>query len=75
MIIHENRLADDSYEIAYLIFCRKLGKMSQNVSSASVVIGPLRGKKLYVQFNCVDPKNNKKCRTCRNIQHSPQEKC
>ena len=23
-------------------FCRKLGKMSQNLSSAAVVIGPLR---------------------------------
>ena len=37
MIFHENRLlADDSYEISYLIFFRKLGKMSQNVSSAAV---------------------------------------
>ena len=42
MIFHENRLhADDSHEISYL-FCRKLGKMSQNLSSAAVVIGALR---------------------------------
>ena len=43
MIFHENRLlADDSHEIAYLIFFRKLGKMSQNLSSAAFVIGALR---------------------------------
>ena len=42
MIFHENRLlADDSHEISYLIFLRKLGKMSQKLSSAAVVIGPL----------------------------------
>ena len=42
MIFHENRLqADDSHEISYLIFF-KLGKMSQNLSSAAVVIGALR---------------------------------
>ena len=42
MIIHENRLlADDSHEIAYLIFL-KLGKMLLNLSSATVVIGALR---------------------------------
>ena len=45
MIFHENRLlADDSYVISYLIFFRKLGKMSQNLSSAAVVIGALRVK-------------------------------
>ena len=44
MIFHENRLlADDSLEISYLIF-RKLVKMSQNLSSAAVVIGALRVK-------------------------------
>ena len=50
MIFHENRLlADDSHEISYLNFFRKLGKMSQNLSSAAVVIGALRVKKaLYV---------------------------
>ena len=43
MIFHENRLlADDSPEISYLIYFQKLGKMSQNLSSASVVIGSLR---------------------------------
>ena len=41
MIFHENRLlADDSHEISYLIFL-KLEKMSQNLSSAAVVIGAL----------------------------------
>ena len=43
MLFHENRLlADDSHEISYLIFFRKLRKMSQNLSSAEVVIGALR---------------------------------
>ena len=43
MIFHENRLlADDSHEISCLIFFRKLGKMSQNLLSAAVVIGALR---------------------------------
>ena len=43
MIFHENRLlADDSHEIPYLIFYRKLRKMSQNLSSAAVVNGALR---------------------------------
>ena len=43
MIFHENcMLADNSHEISYLIFFRKLGKMSQNLSSAAVVIGALR---------------------------------
>ena len=43
MIFHENRLlADDSHEISYFILFRKLGKMSQNLSSAAVVIGALR---------------------------------
>ena len=45
MIFHENRLlADDSHEKSYLIFFRKLGKMSRNLSSAAVVIGELRVK-------------------------------
>ena len=45
MIFHENRLlADDSHEISYLIFFQKIRKMSQNLSSAAVVIGPLRVK-------------------------------
>ena len=42
MIFHENcLLADNSYEISYFIFFRKLKKMSQNLSSAAVVIGAL----------------------------------
>ena len=40
-------LLDDSHEISCLIFCWKLGKMSQNVSSAAVVIGTLRVKMMY----------------------------
>ena len=42
MIFHENRLlADDSLEISYLFF-RKLENMSQNLSSAAVLIDALR---------------------------------
>ena len=42
MIFHENRLlACDSHEIAYLFFS-KLERMSQNLSSAAVVIGAIR---------------------------------
>ena len=44
MIFHENRLlADDSHVISYLIFVKKLGKMSQKLSSPAVVIGALSG--------------------------------
>ena len=43
MIFLENcLLADNSHEISYLIFFQKLGKMSENMSSAAVVIGALR---------------------------------
>ena len=43
MLFHENhQLADNSHEISYLIFLPKLGKMSQNLSSAAVVSGTLR---------------------------------
>ena len=43
MIFHENRLlADDSHKTSYLFYFQKLGKMSQNLSSAAVVIGALR---------------------------------
>ena len=43
MIFHENcLLADDSHEISYLIFFRKLVKTSQNLLSGAVVIGALR---------------------------------
>ena len=44
MIFHENRLlTDNSYEISALIF-QKLGKMSQYLSSAKVLIGALKVK-------------------------------
>ena len=47
MVFHDNRvLADDSHVISYLTFSRKLGKMSQNLSSAAVVIGAFRVKYL-----------------------------
>ena len=36
------RIGRRFHEISYLIFFRKLGKMSQNLSSAAVVIGALR---------------------------------
>ena len=43
MIFHENRLlADDSHVILYLIFVENWEKMSQNLSSATVVIGALK---------------------------------
>ena len=45
MIFHENcLLADDSHELSFLIFFRKLGKMLKNLSSAAVVIDALRVK-------------------------------
>ena len=51
MIFHENRLlADDSHEISFLIFFRKLGKMSQNLSSAAVVIVRFTGQGLESIF-------------------------
>ena len=47
MIFHENRLlADDSHVISY-----QLGKMSQNVSSAAVVIGTLRVRLFHCPFS------------------------
>ena len=54
MIFHENRLlADDSHVISYLIFVEKLGKMSQNLSSAAVVIGVLRVKPFPARFEYI----------------------
>ena len=45
MTFHENHLlADDSHEKSYLKFFRKLGKMSQKLSSVAVVIGAIRVK-------------------------------
>ena len=49
MIFHENRLlADDSYEISYLIIFSKIGKDVEKSSSAAVVVGALRVK--YTPF-------------------------
>ena len=43
MVFHESLLlVDDSHEISYLTFFRKLKKMSQKLSSAAVVIGTIR---------------------------------
>ena len=43
MIFHENcLLADNSHEIWYLISFKNLGNMSQNLSSAAVMICALR---------------------------------
>ena len=45
MIFYENHLlAEDSHEISYLIFFRKIRKMSQKLSSVAAVIGALRVK-------------------------------
>ena len=43
MIFHENPLLADNSHETYLIFFQKLGQMSQNLSSAAVMIGALRG--------------------------------
>ena len=49
MIFHENRLrADNSHEISCLILS-KIRKVSQNLSSAAVVIGTLRVNVVSVQ--------------------------
>ena len=45
MIFHENRLLADDSRDYHILFFPKLGKMSQNLSSAAVVIGALRVKK------------------------------
>ena len=43
MIFYENRLlADDTHVISCFFFVPKLEKMSQDLSSAAVVIGALR---------------------------------
>ena len=53
MIFYENRLpADDSHEISYLIFFLKLRKMSQNLSSAAVLIGALSVNSLNSGYIC-----------------------
>ena len=51
MVFHENRLvSDDSDEISFHIFFRKSGKMSQNLSSAAVVVGVLKVKLLIFRL-------------------------
>ena len=47
MIFHENRLLADDFMKCPPLFLSKLGKMSQNLLSAAVVIGVLRA-------NCYD---------------------
>ena len=48
MIFNENcLLADNSHEISFLIFFRKLGKILKTLSSAAVMIGVLRVNNLY----------------------------
>ena len=47
MIIHENRLLADIISNLF----RKLGKMSQNLSSATVAIGALRVKCQHAKLN------------------------
>ena len=43
MIFHENRLLANNSQCNIIpYFCQKLGKMSQNLSIAAVVIGALR---------------------------------
>ena len=45
MIFHENGLlADNSHDISYLIFFRKIRKNVENLWSAAVMIGALRVK-------------------------------
>ena len=51
MIFHDNcLLADNSHDISYLFF-RKLGKLSENLLSAVVVIDALRVKIQYLAEN------------------------
>ena len=44
-------LADDSHEISIPYFCRKLGKMTQKLSSAAVVIGAFRDIFLQADYS------------------------
>ena len=58
MILHENRLlADDSHANIIPYFSRKLVKMSQNVSSAAVVIGALKVN-IQILFTVIIIKRN-----------------
>ena len=65
MILHENHLlVDDSHEKSYLIFFQKLGKMSQNLSSAAVVIGALRVNRIFRVKECATPYGPQCKKTC-----------
>ena len=51
MIFNENRLlTDDSHVISYLIVVENWENLSQNLSSAAVVIGALRVNNICKQF-------------------------
>ena len=77
MIFHENcLLADGSHEISYLFF-RKFEKMSQNLSSAVVVIGTLRVKVIELKDKFVflfqkDSKNSKLLNFWNHFGHRDQ---
>ena len=59
MIFHDNRLlADDSQEISYLIFFRKLDKMSQNLVSAAVVIHASRVSLFFLIWTYAESVSN-----------------
>ena len=52
MIFHENRLlADNSHLISCLNFVENEKKISQNLSSAAVVIGALKVNHVYTLMN------------------------
>ena len=58
MVFHENRLLVDDSHVISCLFRRKLGKMSQNLAFAAVVIGALRVlsyvfRSLFVLQECV----------------------
>ena len=71
MIFHENcLLADNSHEISYLIFFRKLGKMSQNLSSAAVVIGAIRvNSNIVIQIYSCKKEDHPNSPTLLKISH------
>ena len=48
MIFHENRLLINRPMKYYTFFFHKLRKMSQNLSSAAIVIGALRVKRFFI---------------------------
>ena len=73
MIFHENcLLADNSHEISYLIFFSKLGNMSQNLSSAAVMIGALRVNIALGTWRML--KHEKTC-LIPTLSYSPEARC